>query len=265
MATFNSKTRRAIKCGLVAAGFIFAARIVFADEAQNKIFAARAEAEFLRTQEQFQSDTNDSAAAWQLARACFDFADFAKTKAERAALAQQGIAACQQLLARDFNSAPAHYYLGMNFGQLARTETFGALRLVKEMEHEFKIATELDEHFDYAGPERNLGLLYRDAPSWPTSIGGHRKAREWLERAAAVAPDYPENCLNLLESFLNWNDRIGAQHEMKALDELWPQAQKKFFGESWEQSWADWKERRDVAREHLKEMFKPLQAPHNNH
>jgi tetratricopeptide (TPR) repeat protein len=262
MATFNSKTRRAIKCGLVAATFIFAAGIVFADESQNKIFAARAEAEFHRAQEHLQSGTNDSAAAWQLARACFDFADFAKTKTERAALARQGIAACQQLLARDFNSAPAHYYLGMNFGQLARTETFGALRLVKEMEHEFKIAIELDEPFDYAGPERNLGLLYRDAPGWPTSIGNHRKAREWLERAAAIATDYPENRLNLLESFLKWNDRADAQCEMKALDELWPQAQKKFVGESWERSWVDWEKRRDMAREHLNEMLKSSQAPH---
>jgi lipoprotein NlpI len=264
MATFNSQIRRAVNCKLVAAIFLFIAGVVFAGEVQNKIFAARAAAEFHRAQEQFQSGTNDSVAAWQLARACFDFADFATTKAGRAVIANQGIAACQQLLARDSNSAPAHYYLGMNLGQLARTETFGALRLVKEMEREFKTAAELDAHFDYAGPERNLGLLYREAPSFG-SIGSRRKAREWLEHTVALAPDYPENHLNLLESYLKWNNRTGAQREMKALDELWPKAQKKFVGESWEQSWANWEKRRDMAREHLDEMFKPLQAPHNNH
>jgi hypothetical protein len=264
MATFNSQTRRAVNCKLVAAIFLFAANVVFADEAQNKIFAARAGAEFLRTQIQFQSSTNNSTNAWQFARACFDFADFATNDTERATLARQGIAACHQLLAREPKSAPAHYYLGMNFGQLARTETFGALRLVREMEMEFKTDAQLDAHFDYAGPERNLGLLYRDAPSFG-SIGSRRKARERLERAAALAPDYPENHLNLLEAFLKWNDRAGAQREMKALDELWPQAQKKFAGESWELSWADWKKRHDAAREHLDGMFKPLQAPHNSH
>ena len=31
---------------------------------------------------------------------------------------------------------------------------------------EFKTAADLDNNFDYAGPERSLGLLYRDAPAW---------------------------------------------------------------------------------------------------
>ena len=53
----------------------------------NPVFAARAEAEFQRAQIQFQSDTNDPAAAWQFARACFDFADFATNDTERATIA----------------------------------------------------------------------------------------------------------------------------------------------------------------------------------
>ena len=195
-----------------------------------------------------QSDTNDFAAAWQFARACYDFADFATNDTERATLAVQGIAACRQLLARQPKSAPGHYYLGMNLGQLARTEIFGALKLVKEMEREFKTAADLDEHFDYAGPARCLGLLYRDAPGWPISIGSRRKAREWLERAAKLAPDYPENHLNLIESRLNWHDRAGAESELKALDALWPKAQTNFVGEAWEQSWADWTARKSAAR-----------------
>src|SRR5476649_2601142 len=99
MATFNSKPRCAMKCGLAAA-FIFATRIVFADEAQNKIFAARAEAEFQRAQIQFQSDAGNPTNAWQLGRAGYDFADFATDDVERATIAVQGIAACRQLIAR---------------------------------------------------------------------------------------------------------------------------------------------------------------------
>ena len=68
-------------------------------------------------------------------------------------------------IARESNSAPAHYYLGMNLGQLARTKGLAALRLVSQMEHEFTRARELDEQLDWAGPDRNLGLLYRDAPA----------------------------------------------------------------------------------------------------
>ena len=52
----------------------------------------------------------------------------------------------------------------MNLGQLARTRGLSALKLVDQMEREFTRARDLDEHLDWAGPDRNLGLLYGDAP-----------------------------------------------------------------------------------------------------
>ena len=261
MATFNSKTRRTMKCGIVAAAFIFNAGTVFADEAQNKIFAMRAEAEFHRAQIQFQSDTNNSTNAWQFARACYDFADFATNDAERADIANQAIFACRQLIARESKIAAVHYYLAMNLGQLARTELLGALKIVKEMEREFKMAAALDAHFDFAGPERNLGLLYRDAPGWPASIGSERKAKNYLQQAVKLAPDYPENHLNLAESYLQWRESDDAKKELDALDALWPKAQKQFTGEKWEQSWSDWSTRRDAARKKLDETSAPMKSP----
>ena len=258
MATFNSIGWRAKKCGFTAAIFIFAAGIIFADDARDGIFAARAEAEFQRAQIQFQSDAGNPTNAWQFARACYDLADFATNGAERAMIAVQGIAACRQLVARDPKSAPAHYYLAMNLGQLARTELLGALKLVKEMEAEFKTAADLDPHFDFAGPERCLGLLYRDAPGWPASIGSKRKARDFLEQAVKLAPDYPENHLNLAESCLQWHESDAAKKELDALDALWPDAAKKFTGEIWERNWDDWSARRDAARKKLEEISAPV-------
>jgi tetratricopeptide (TPR) repeat protein len=238
--------------------------IAFADEGLNKIFATRAEAEFHRAQIEFQSNTNTSTIAWKFARACFDFADFATNNTERVVIARQGIAACRQLIVREPESAPVHYYLAMDLGQLARTKTLGALKIVREIEHEFKTAAGLDEHFDYAGPERSLGLLYRDAPGWPVSIGGRHKARQWLERAAKLAPDYPENHLNLAESYLQWHDSTDARRELEALDALWPGARTNLAGETWEQSWDDWSTRRDVVRKRLNEIIKPAESPKNN-
>src|SRR5271170_487192 len=197
MATFNSEYELAAQWRFVATFFLFAAAgTVLADDAQNKIFAGRTEVEFHRAQKQFQSNTNNSEAAWQFARACFDFADFATNKIGRATIAREGISACRQSLART-NSAAAHYYLAMNSGQLARAEFIGALRLVREMEREFKTAADLDAQFDFAGPERCLGLLYRAAPRWPVSIGSKTKSRTFLEQAEKLAPDFPENRLNL--------------------------------------------------------------------
>jgi tetratricopeptide (TPR) repeat protein len=221
-----------------------------ADDAQDKIFAERAQAAYQKAQGQFQSQTNDPVLAWQFARTCYDWADCATNKTQRAEIAQEGIAACHQsLLLAD--SVAGHYYLAMDMGQLAQAETLGALKLVREMVSEFNTAAEIDPHFDLAGPYRGLGLLYRDAPGWPISIGNRRKAREYLEAAVTLAPNDPENILNLAESYLKWNDLVNAKNELRVLDHLWPQAQKDFTGLAWEQSWYDWAQRREALREKL--------------
>ena len=139
----------------------------------------------------------------------------------------------------------------MNKGQLARSETLGALKLVREMEREFLTAAALDPGADFAGPDRGLGLLYRDAPGWPMSIGNRAQARKFLESAMTFAPDYPENILNLAESYLKWGDKDGARKELVALDALWPSAQKSLTGPHWESSWSDWTSRREVLREKI--------------
>jgi len=207
--------------------------------ATNRAFAARAEQAFLQAQKQFAAQPGNVAIAWQLGRASFDWA-----------LAQTGIDACRHSLVRDPKSAPAHYYLAMNFGQLADAEapSIAAYKLVKEIEREFKTATEMDEKLDFAGPPRCLGLLYRDAPGWPISIGSKRKAREFLDRAAALAPDYPENQLNLAESHLRWHQLAEAEKALKKLDALWPFARTNLVGEIWGQSWDDWTARRAAAK-----------------
>jgi hypothetical protein len=249
----------------LAAFFLVAASLVAAAEPEtNRTFAARAEAEFHRAQNQFQTNTNDSTTAWQFARACFDFNDFVTNNAARAELADQGIAACRQLLARESNSAQGHYYLAIELGQLADTKrNLAAYKMVKEMEHEFKTAGDLDEHFDYAGTARCLGLLYRDAPGWPVSIGSRRKAREWLERAANLAPGYPENQLNLVESYLRWRERTEAERAWQTLDALWPTAQTNFVGEAWERSWADWTARKTAVEQSLAQGPQPVKPPKN--
>jgi hypothetical protein len=170
------------------------------------------------------------------------------------------------LLARESNSAPAHYYLAMNFGRLAEAEapSIAAYKLVREIEREFKITSELDAVFDHAGAERGLGLLYRDAPGWPLSIGSRRKAREGLEQAVKLAPNSPENHLSLIESRLKWNDLPGAESGLKALDALWPSAQTNFTGEAWEQDWNDWSTRRAAARKKLDAAGASANPPKNN-
>jgi tetratricopeptide (TPR) repeat protein len=253
MATFNSEPRRATKWRLAAAIFILAAEILLAGEEQTKISAAFVKKEFERAQIQFQSDAKNPTNAWQFACAAFDFANFSTNDTQRASLASQGIAACRPLVAREPKLAAGHYYLAMNLGQLARTEYLGALALVKEMEPEFQKAGDLDPLLDHAGPKRNLGLLYRDAPGWPVSIGNPSKAQSLLKSAVKLAPDFPENHLHLIESYLKWNEPGDAKKELHALDAIWLAAQTNLIGDKWAQSWDNWTTRRDTAHKQLNE------------
>jgi tetratricopeptide (TPR) repeat protein len=135
----------------------------------------------------------------------------------------------------------------------------GALKIVGQMEREFSLVRELDPKFDQAGADRNLGLLYRDAPSIG-SIGSRTKAKECLKRAVALAPQYPENRLNLIETYHKWGDRPDAQRELKALEEIWPRARKNFTGEAWEGSWADWEPRLKKLQKQLEDAPKSQRA-----
>jgi hypothetical protein len=225
-------------------------------------FAAYAQQSFDEAQARYAKEPGDGAAAWKFARACFDLAEFATNNTQRASLAKGGLAACEQTIARASNSAPAHYYLALNLGQLARTRMLGALRLVNQMEREFRRARDLDERLDCAGPDRGLGLLYREAPSLG-SVGSRSKARQHLQRAAELAPHYPANRLNLSESYLYWGEPKGAHRELAALEAIWPAARTNLVGEAWAGRWADWEARRDALKKKLAWPAKVLGAPHD--
>jgi hypothetical protein len=257
MATFYSLAKSMTKPKLAWAGLFLVglAGPVRADEA-NKIYAERAETNFFAAQTQFQAAPDNPTNGWNFARTAFDYCQFATNDAQRAEVARRGIAACRQLLARAPKSAPGHYYLAMNYGELADAEapSITAYHLVKEVEREFKLAAELDEQFDFAGPARNLGELYLQAPSWPLSVGSRRKAREFLERAAALAPAYPENMLNLAEAQLKWHAGDDAEKTLQKMAARWPAAKTNLTGPAWEQSWGDWQRRRLAAKAEVEKM-----------
>jgi len=220
------------------------------------------ELEYQKWSKQFHTNTNSAEAAWNFGRACFDMSTLHKDTAEEAKYAQEGIDATRAAVALAPNSAPAHYYLGMDMGQLADTKrNLSAFRMVKDMEREFSAARALDKHFDFAGPSRNLGLLYRDAPTI-ISIGSRSKARQYLEESVELAPEFLENQLNLIESYLKWDYKTEAVRQFGDLEKIWPQAQKEFTGVAWETSWKDWNKRLDAIRKKLEKNPKN-ESPHS--
>jgi tetratricopeptide (TPR) repeat protein len=223
-------------------------------------FAVFAKKNFWDANARYHRRNHDPQEAWRFARACFDLAEFATNNTERAEIAEQGIEACRKLIETDPNSAPAHYYLGMSYAQLAQTKSLGALKLVDKMEQEFLLVRGLDPSLDSAGSDRNLGLLYRDAPSFG-SIGSRTKAKQHLQKAVELAPDYPDNRLNLIEAYLKWNDRVAARRELKSLEEIWPKARTTLVGDAWAASWHDWQDRLQKVKKKIEEPSRALESP----
>ena len=215
---------------------------------------------FQEMHQRFLTQTNDVETAWHFARACYDMADL--SDAERADFATQGIAAARLALSENSNSAAAHYYLGMNLGELADTKhNLSALWMVREIEKEFLAALALDNHFDHAGPDRNLGLLYWQAPVIG-SVGSRSKARQHLLTAVQLAPEFPENRLNLIEAYLKWDNHVEALRQLAQLERLWPEAHKQFAGTEWALSWAAWEKRLDAAEKKLESAVRATESPH---
>lgn len=190
--------------------------------------------------------TNDFTAAWEWARACFDLGEFATNDTQRAVVAEEGIAAARRAIALKSGHPAGPYYLGMNLGQLARTKQLGALRLVKEMQEAFYRAQELEPRFDFAGSDRCLGLLYRDAPGWPISVGNRTLAQQHLQRALELAPLYPENPLNWAETLWQWRQFKEARAQAPAVEQAFQHARTNLTGPLWAASWRDWTNRWSV-------------------
>ncbi len=258
-ATANSKVQaRGLGHALVMAGLAFAAWF----GAANRGFASDnnpADREQLRTsaqqslaaaRERFEAEPTNSVAAWQVGRASFELVTVLTDSKEKEEIINAGIAACRQSVALDSNSVAAHYYLAITVGKLADLKrNLAAYGMVKEVEREFHKARELDEQFNHAGPDRCLGELYLKAPGWPLSLGSRSKARKHLERAAELAPDFPENRLLLAEAYGKWHEKKQLTQQLEALEKLWPAARTNYSGTNWTADWIDWQPRFDKLKE----------------
>lgn len=249
----NASVWRVCLAGLFWISAVFALRA----EGQDAVFAQRAQQAFEQALKAYTADTNSSSAALALAVAGFDWSEFSTNDMQLAGIARTGVSACRRLIAREPESAAGQYYLAMNLGKLAQAEapSISAYRMVYDVEAAFISAAKLDAHYDYAGPARNLGQLYFQAPGWPLSIGSKPKAKQWLELAVRLEPGYPENQLKLAEARLKWREREQLQSSLKDIAAIWPVARTNFIGQTWEGKWLKWEERRAALEKDSKKLF----------
>jgi tetratricopeptide (TPR) repeat protein len=211
--------------------------------AQNPSSEQRARQAYEAAWARLKGSRTNAMAGWQFGRAAYDLADMTHDDQERSEVAQAGIDACREAASLDVNSAAAYYYLALNLGELARGKKLGALKLLHEMEHALLRAAQLDPAFDYAGPDRALGMLYQQAPGWPVSIGNRNKARTHLQSAVELSPEYPENLISLAEAYAAWGEVRNLEAQLDDLSELLPKARLHFTGDTWAASWKDWERR----------------------
>lgn len=226
-------------------------------QAAEQKYAARYESRFLAARGAWESNPTNSVTASNYTVACFDMADYASNSVHKAEIARQGVAAARALLFLTPQLPAGHYYLALNLGQLAdATRSLGGLKLVAEMEREFHKARELDSKFDFAGPDRSLGMLYRDAPGWPISVGSRSKARVHFEKACELKPEFPENQLALLESWLKWGERKKVQEQTSVVERLLTSARTNLSGETWGAAWLDWDRRWQIIQTKAGEVIR---------
>mgnify|MGYP001605733798 CR=1 FL=1 len=65
----------------------------------------------------------------------------------------------------------------------------GALDVAKQARDAALEAAKIDNKALDAGAYTSLGVLYYKVPGWPLGFGSDRKAREYLDKAVAIAPD----------------------------------------------------------------------------
>src|SRR6185503_5982269 len=117
---------RTALCVLLAANFLVFGSICSTADT-NKVATipaptlSQASQWYVTARSNYLAQVGDTTAAWKFAEACFEWAEYATNDTQRAALAEEGIAAAKFACEMDPKSAPAHFYLAMNKGQLART------------------------------------------------------------------------------------------------------------------------------------------------
>ena len=204
---------------------------------------ARAQSDHDAAARRWRADTNNLEASWQFGRACFELADAATNNTQRAKVAEEGVIASRRATILEPKFAAGYYYLGLNLGQLARAKPLSAIGILGDVESAWLSSIALDPKFDYSGAHRAIGVLYRDAPGWPLSLGNRKNALFHLEKAVEVSPDYPGNRLYLIETLIKWGKNDSARAALAETRKVMEKAPVSFTGPMWREDLTNWERR----------------------
>ena len=144
-------------------------------------------------------------------------------------IAGQGIAACRQLIARETKSAAGALLSG---DEPRPARAHGTARRAASSSRKWNVNSKRrriwTNNLISPGRSATSACFIAMPPAGRPASAASAKRTTFLEQAAKLAPDYPENHLNLVESYLKWNERDHAKQELNTLDSLWPKARTQF-------------------------------------
>jgi len=152
-----------------------------------------------------------SDSVWLRAKSLCHQADALPPK-EAEPLYQEAYKKSQEAVVVEPGSAGAHYFLGLSAAKIARhAGPFSSLKYVHITEREMKKVIEIEPGFSDAGAYRVLGKIYLEMPA--VAGGSNKRAKEYLAKAAALAPGNALNHLYLAEVLKATVDKKGARAE----------------------------------------------------
>lgn len=155
------------------------------------------------------------------AREAYQAGQAAREGKMRRALFTRGMELARARLARQADDPEGLYWLALNLGAEALERgKLSALPVVPRMEQLLLTLDQANPSFEHAGAARVLGRLYHLAPA-VISVGSNAKAKQFLLRAVALAPDHPGNLAFAADFLLDHGDRVQARRlAERCLDHL---------------------------------------------
>lgn len=153
-------------------------------------------------------------------RICYLLADSSLDPDRRRRLAAEGVRWAEIAIKLGaWLDGDLHYYFAVNLGLAVKDTPVVALRNLDRLEEELKAAVRYHPAVDEGGPERVLGMLYLQAPSWPKGIGDGDRAVQILAKVAWEYPEHPLNHIFLAQALWDVEGEEALEEIKSHLDE----------------------------------------------
>ena len=157
-------------------------------------------------------------AAWKLSQADYYLGDHTTDDRERDNSFREGEESGKAAVKLDDGKPEGHFWLGANYGGMAKHSTLANLSSVEDIRKEMEAVLKLNEGFQSGSAYMVLGQLYLEAPRM---LGGdHQKAISYLEKGLKFGENNALLRMHLAKAYHAANRDRDARREIEHLSSL---------------------------------------------